>query len=463
MAVQDATLMQRFAKLLRNNRELSKQNAVLTRENQELLAENEHFHELIKELNETVIARRGEQVYRPKSSRLNMVTVLFADIEGFDKLSGSYNKFRFLDHLDRIRLGFDRIVRQFNIQKIKTIGDVYLCAGGIEEPNFTNPVEVLLAALQLQHFLSEYQSDNEQVWALKIGIHTGPVTASVSGRKKVTYDIKGDTVNIAARIESVTDMGAILISGMTYELVKEFFICEYWGKLPVKYKGNMVLYRVLSLKPELADASESGKPNDQFNIKFKLIQFTQLQEAILDKLEKELPKNLYYHSVKHTVDVVTEVELIGWAEGVTDEEMLLLKTAALFHDSGHIKSYPDHEKQGCLLAREILPGYEYSSQQIDRICELIMATQMPPSPKNLLEEIICDSDLDYLGRADFIPVSNSLFQELQEQGMVEDMKTWNEKQIAFISNHHYYTKTARALREVNKQKQIERIQSLLAD
>jgi class 3 adenylate cyclase len=392
-----------------------------------------------------------------------MVTVLFADIEGFDKLTGNNNKFRFLDHLDRIRLSFDRIIRQFNIRKIKTIGDVFLCAGGIDEPNFTNPVEVLLAALQLQHFLSEYQHDDEQVWALKIGIHTGPVTASVTGRKKVSYDIKGDTVNIAARIESVTDMGAILISGMTYELVKEFFVCEYWGKLPVKYKGNMVLYRVLSLKPELSEHGTSGKPNEHFRIKFKLIQFTQLQEAILDMLEKELPKNLYYHSVKHTVDVVTEVELIGWAAGVTDEEMLLLKTAALFHDAGHIKSYADHEEQGCLLAREILPAYEYTPQQIDRICELIMATEMPPSPKNLLEEIICDSDLDYLGRADFIPVSNSLFQELQEHSLVGDMNTWNKRQIEFISKHHYYTKTARALREVNKQKQIERIQSLLTD
>jgi hypothetical protein len=165
--------------------------------------------------------------------------------------------------------------------------------------------------------------------------------------------------------------------------------------------------------------------------------------------------------VKHTVDVVTEVELIGWGEGCSDEEILLLKTAGLFHDAGHTVAYDNHEYYGTLLVKEMLPGYNYSPEQINRICEIIMATKLPPQPKNLLEEIICDSDLDYLGRSDFIPVSNTLFEELKAQKKIMELNDWNKLQVKFISGHQYFTNTARSLREVNKQLQIERIQSLI--
>jgi adenylate cyclase len=255
--------------------------------------------------------------------------------------------------------------------------------------------------------------------------------------------------------------GDIIISVMTYELVKEFFDCEYFGKLPVKYKSGLQMYQVKGLKQEFSDDGRGIIPNDAFRVKFGLIQFTDIQELILDKLEKELPDYLYYHNVKHTVDVVTEVELIGWAEGCTDEEILILKTAALFHDAGHTVGYDNHEHYGTVLAREMLPKYNYTPAQIERICEVIMSTKMPPSPKNLLENIICDSDLDYLGRSDFIPVSNTLYEELKAQNKIGTLNDWNKLQVKFISVHQYFTQTARSLREVNKQQQIERIQSLI--
>jgi len=182
---------------------------------------------------------------------------------------------------------------------------------------------------------------------------------------------------------------------------------------------------------------------------------------ILDRLEKELPRYLYYHNVKHTVDVVTEVELIGWAEGLDDEGILLLKTAALFHDAGHIVGYDEHEYHGTELARKLLPGYGYSEEQLEKICQIIMATKLPPQPQDLYQEIICDADLDYLGRSDMIPVSNTLYKELSEQKKIGSMNDWNKLQIKFISAHTYFTRTARSLREVNKQKQIERIKKLI--
>jgi hypothetical protein len=194
-----------------------------------------------------------------------------------------------------------------------------------------------------------------------------------------------------------------------------------------------------------------------------LRQFTDLQEIILDKLTKELPSFLYYHDVRHTIDVVNQAELIGIGEGVDDESILLLKTAALFHDVGHIVGYDNHEFFGTEIAREMLPNYKYGQDQIDLICEVIMATKMPPNPQTLLQKIICDSDLDYLGRRDFIGVSDTLYKELKEQNKIGTLNDWNKLQVKFLEVHHFYTETSRRLREVNKQSQIDRIQALIID
>jgi len=335
--------------------------------------------------------------------------------------------------------------------------------GGIPKKNITNPLEVVLAAVEMQYYIKDIQRSykDSKIWKLKIGIHTGPLVAAVTGRKKLNYEVKGDTVNLAARIRSFCEDGEIIISATTYEIVKDLFNCEYFGKLPVKYKGDIQLYTVKGIKSDYSLQQKGLIPNKKFSIRFGLIQFMDLQELILDKLEKELPKSLYYHNVKHTVDVVTQTELIGLGEGVSDEELLILKTAGLFHDTGHTICYDNHEYSSTLIAREILPDYYYTQPQIEQICELIMATKLPPKPKDKLEKIICDSDLDYLGRSDMIPVSNTLFMELKEQNKIGDINEWNKLQIKFISKHQYFTNTARNLREVKKQMQIERITSLI--
>jgi hypothetical protein len=113
------------------------------------------------------------------------------------------------------------------------------------------------------------------------------------------------------------------------------------------------------------------------------------------------------------------------------------------------------------MVREWLPAYGYAPEQIEKICQIIMATKLPPEPKDLHQEIICDADLDYLGRSDMIPVSNNLFKELSEQNKIGSFNDWNKLQLKFITGHSYFTKTAQSLREVNKQKQIERIRKLI--
>jgi len=460
-------LIKRIARLAKQNQELEEKIRNLEKLNDNLLRDNQRITVLYERLSPDINKETAEVEKRERSLRFNMATVLFADIHGFSHVVESMDSSSVMDELDEILVEFEAIASRFKIEKIKTIGDTYMCAGGIPVKNITNPIDVVMAAMEMRNFLKTYEikkrGAGNRIWELKIGIHSGPVTAAISGRKKITYDIKGDTVNTASRIETVSDNGMILISVMTYELVKEFFICEYYGKLPVKYKNDLQMYKVQGLKSEFSVNGEGIMPNESFRIKFGLIQFTDIQEIILDKLEMDLPGYLFYHNVKHTVDVVTEVELIGWAEGCSDEEILLLKTAGLFHDAGHVIAYDDHEFYGTQIAKEMLPAYNYTPEQIETICSLIMSTKLPPKPTNLLESIICDSDLDYLGRSDFIPVSNTLFEELKAQNKMGSLNDWNKIQVKFIAGHQYFTKTARKLREVNKQLQIERIQSLITE
>jgi class 3 adenylate cyclase len=461
---EDKALIRRVAKLVKQNQDISEQYEKLQKEYEKLLSDNGRMQQMLAELTDSQKARLNELEERPETLKFKMVTVLFAEVHGLRKVAEGLNSQILMDEMDTIYFEFDTIVKKYRIEKIKTIGDTYMCAGGIPLKNITNPVDVVMASLEMMRYINDLQKNREEkIWELRVGIHTGPVTASTIGQKKISYDIKGDTVNIASRMETFGEFGKITMSVMTYELVKEFFNCEYFGKLPVKYKNDLEFFSVKGLKPEFSEDTEGQIPNHNFDVKYKLIQFTDLQEIILDRLERELPKNLYYHNVKHTVDVVTEVELIGWAESVSDEEIVLLKTAALFHDAGHTISYKDHEDRGCEIARDFLPKYSYNKAQIDRICEIIMATKLPPTPKNLLEEIICDSDLDYLGRIDFIPVSNTLYQELSDRNMIGTLNEWNKLQVKFISKHNYFTNTARTLREVNKQKQIERISAIIVE
>jgi HD superfamily phosphodiesterase len=342
-----------------------------------------------------------------------------------------------------------------------------MCAGGIPEKNRTNPIEVVLAAFEMQQYLNsikaQYIAKKQEIWNLRIGIHTGPVFCNSTKNKK-KLEVWGDTVNIASRMEASGEVGKVNITGMTYELVKDYFICQYRGKMPVKYKGEIDMYFIEGFRPALSIDGTGLKPNKIFTIRLGLVRFDDLEEHVLNLLENNLPNNLYYHNLKHTIDVTVQVELIGRQEDVSDEEMLLLKTAALFHDTGFIRTYKNHEAAGVEIAKEILPKFDYSEEQIEKICKLILITKLPPKPTSLLEQIICDADLDYLGRVDFIPVSETLFRELKEHNIIEDnINKWNEIQIKFIEGHQYFTETAKRLRDVNKNNQLELIRKLVAE
>ncbi len=401
---------------------------------------------------------------KKKSRKYDKVTVLFADIQGFTQIVEQLNPEMLIDELDQFFLHFDEIVEKYNIEKIKTIGDAYMCAGGLPLKNRTNPIEVVLAAMEMQQFMQEMRrikmTEHKEYWELRIGIHTGPVISGMVGRKKISFDIWGDTVNIASRMESSGIAGEINISGTTWELVNEFFRGEYRGKMPVKYKGETDMFFVKGIIPELSIKGEGKEPNELFKTRLHHIRFADLEEAILNRLENELPPELSYHNMKHTVDVVTQTEILGKGEGISEEDMLLVKTAALFHDIGFLITYENHEDNSIELAKEILQMYDYTDYQIGEITSLINVTRKNATPRNHLEAILKDADLDYLGRSDFIPVSQNLYKEIQTYNGKMALHDWNKKQIHFIENHKYYTKTAKNLRQVNKEKQLTTLREL---
>ncbi len=187
------------------------------------------------------------------------------------------------------------------------------------------------------------------------------------------------------------------------------------------------------------------------------------EDFVLNELRRGLAPALTYHGLAHTLDVALAAAALAAAEGVTDAEALaLLRTAALYNDAGFLYTYQQHEARGCELVRATLPGFGYAPAQVEEVCALIMATQYPQQPHSHLAQILCDADLDYLGRPDFEPISTSLFHELTAQQLIADERAWFQLQERFLTSHHYWTATAKAQRAAPKQAQLDHIRQRLA-
>lgn len=189
------------------------------------------------------------------------------------------------------------------------------------------------------------------------------------------------------------------------------------------------------------------------------MQFQKAKKFILDKLKKELAKNLTYHGLGHVKDVFASAQDLAKLEKVKGDDLTLLLTAVLFHDSGFLISQKEHERLSCEIARKYLADYEYSPNEIEIICGMIMATQIPQKPHNKLEEIICDADLDYLGRDDFFSIGDKLCDELCMYGIIDSENEWNKLQVRFLEKHHYFTASAIRLRKQKKAENLAIVKS----
>ena len=175
---------------------------------------------------------------------------------------------------------------------------------------------------------------------------------------------------------------------------------------------------------------------------------------MLDLLTSGLAKDLYYHNVDHVKDVYRAAETIARNEKIKPHQLQLLLTAACYHDAGFLRVIKHHETESCKIANEILPSFGYSNDDIKSINSMIMATKIPQSPSNLLEEILADADLDYLGRDDFFVIGERFFQELSHQGQVENEQDWNNLQFAFLNKHTYFTNSSTKMRTPKKEENL---------
>ena len=176
-----------------------------------------------------------------RSRKYDLVTVMFTDFVGFTQIAETLKAEELVLRVDKYFRAFDEITLKYGVEKIKTIGDAYMCAGGLPTINRTNPVDVLNAAIEMMKYMDD---EHGHLFKIRVGMHTGPVVAGVVGKHKFQYDIWGDAVNIAARMEQNSIPGRINISGATFELVKDYFNCEYRGKIEAKNKGEMEMYFV---------------------------------------------------------------------------------------------------------------------------------------------------------------------------------------------------------------------------
>lgn len=189
--------------------------------------------------------------------------------------------------------------------------------------------------------------------------------------------------------------------------------------------------------------------------------FEGAKKYTLERLTNELNEKLHYHSVEHTIDVLDAVTRIAKLEKVNSHDLILLKTAALFHDIGFIETYKGHEEASIKIAYEVLPGYGYSDADLKIIEGLIRSTEIPQTPKTHLEEIMADSDLDYLGRDDLYVIGQRLQYEWQLHGIISTLREWHEKQLRFLKVHNYFTKSAQKLRNKRKQENIKELETLM--
>lgn len=381
-------------------------------------------------------------------------TVLFSDFKNFTQLSATMPVSELIKELDECFKAFDKIIEKYNLEKIKTIGDAYMAASGLSKLQTVPPDNAIKAGLEMQAFIenrkAKRENQNSIAFEMRLGIHTGPVIAGIVGAKKFQYDIWGDTVNIASRMESNGIVGRVNISGETVSLVqnKADFVFTSRGKVDVKGKGEMEMYFVDDVKNEVNNSLEILKENSQ-----------KAQHYILQRLRDETPEDLKYHSVDHTLGLLNSVTSIAKNEGVSDYDIEILLLAAAYHDSGFLRNYDDHEESSCDIVDETLPSYGFTLSQIAEIKEMIQSTKIPQNPKNKLAKILCDADLYYLGVKHYYEIAGLLKEELTKQGMKFTPVKWLDFQINFLKGHKYFTEYAQKQREPSKNKILQELQA----
>lgn len=405
--------------------------------------------------------------FSPK--RIENGVVLFTDFVDFSLKSKMLNPLRLIHQLERYFIKFDEIVTRYNLEKIKTIGDAYMALAGVTENKPEPAVRACLAAIEIRDYIQTERdialATKTDFWEIRIGLHMGPLVAGIIGTNKYNFDVWGDTVNIAARAEASTKRGTITITSNIFEKIEPYFDTVTRGKVDILKRGGAIdMYFLQNLKREFGMYSEGNAPKSALRIQCGLpsVDFKNLRTHILNQLKSLLPEYLSYHDLPHTIDVEKAVIRYANLEGISKEDLILLRTAALFHDAGFILQYHKNEDIGIGMVRSALPKYGYTNNQIDKIVQIINATKLSVEPSSLLEQIMCDADHDYIGRPEYHIIAKKLREELALNKKVFTEREWIEFQLEFLENQHvYYTETANNIRSISKNKRIKELKKQL--
>lgn len=405
--------------------------------------------------------------FSPK--RVENGVILFTDFVDFSLKAKNIKPIRLLKKLEVYFTKFDEIINRYKLEKIKTIGDAYMALAGVTE-NYPEPeIRACLAALEIRDFLRTERNIaramNRDYWEIRVGIHMGPVVAGIIGGNKISFDVWGDSVNIAARAEQGSKPGYITITQAVKDKISNHFITESRGDINIHKRGGSIpMHYLTDINPDHAMPDDETVASGALRVKCGLssIDFQQMRRDIMNRLRSLLPEDLVYHDLNHTMNVEKAAIRFAKLEGVDEESMQLLQTAVLYHDSGFILRYDDNEQFAMQLAQSNLPRFGYTPEQITKVIQIIASTRHGAKPKNLLEQIMCDADHDYLGRADYYNVAKKLRLEMANYGKSMTEKEWIKFQLEYLENiHRFYTETAQNIRVQGKKYRIAELKQQL--
>ncbi len=254
--------------LMLKDMQLSELRAQVETKQAELLLEKQKLETLLLDILPKEICLELLKDHSVEPQFYKSVSVLFLDVAGFTSMCERIELRELITELNTHFTNIDDICERHYLEKIKTIGDAYLCVGGMPMRNHSHPVDAVAAALEMLQYMEKVnvqkRLQGKELWNVRIGVHTGSVIAGVIGKKKFLYDIWGDTVNVASRMETGSDVGKINISGVTYDLVKDYFACSYRGKMPVKNKEDLAMYFVDGYLPQYSMDETGTVPNSNF-------------------------------------------------------------------------------------------------------------------------------------------------------------------------------------------------------
>lgn len=407
--------------------------------------------------------------FSPK--RVENGVVLFTDFVDFSMKAKSIKPIKLVRRLEHYFKAFDEIVDRYALEKIKTIGDAYMAIAGVNESNGSPVARAALAAMEMRNFIRNEKdvakAMKKDYWEMRIGLHVGPLVAGIIGSKRYSFDVWGDTVNIAARAQQFSAVDQITVTKAIIDEIEEYFEFRHLGHVAIKKRGGtMDIYELMRLKSEFSLYGNGKFPNVHLREKCDIstFDFDHMRQDILNRLKSMLPEEVVYHDLGHTLNVEKAVIRLGNLEGLNEEEMMLLRTAALFHDSGFIFTYHRNELHGVRLMEQTLPKYGFNDAQIALIRGMILATSVEIEPQGLLQEILCDADHDYLGRADYYIVAGKLRDEMEAFGESFSDAEWINFQLKFLRDtHKFYTITAKNIRERAKMNRVNELELQLQE